>query len=166
MPVAAPGGPAPDRPAYSGRPKAGTGDGHRFGHRDHHGSPAVLTIRLSGELDLAARPVVIKQVNGALVENADIERVAVDLGEVEFCDSSGLGALLDIRRAAEKLGATRLRAWPVSSTSPASTNSCPGSDGRPPAAARSAVSRRRAGSDPRRRQPLPTPRDRWSPPPP
>jgi anti-sigma B factor antagonist len=68
--------------------------------------PAVLTVRLSGELDLAARPVVTKQVNGALVENADIERVAVDLGEVKFCDSSGLGALLDIRRAAEKLGAT------------------------------------------------------------
>ena len=68
--------------------------------------PAVLTVRLSGELDLAARPVVTEQVNGALVENADIERVAVDLGEVKFCDSSGLGALLDIRRAAEKLGAT------------------------------------------------------------
>jgi anti-sigma B factor antagonist len=68
--------------------------------------PAVLTVRVSGELDLAARPVVTEQVTGALVENADIERVAVDLGGVKFCDSSGLGALLDIRRAAERVGAT------------------------------------------------------------
>ncbi|HEX2564268.1 MAG TPA: STAS domain-containing protein [Acidimicrobiales bacterium] len=68
--------------------------------------PAVLTVRLSGELDLAARPVVTEQVAGALVENADIQRVAVDLAGVKFCDSSGLGALLDIRRTAEKSGAT------------------------------------------------------------
>ena len=68
--------------------------------------PAVLTVRLSGELDLAARPVVTEQVSGALAENDDVERVAVDLGDVKFCDSSGLGALLDIRRAADKLGAT------------------------------------------------------------
>jgi anti-sigma B factor antagonist len=68
--------------------------------------PAVLTVRLSGELDLAARPLVAEQVAGALVENADIQRVAVDLGGVKFCDSSGLGALLDIRRAAENSGAT------------------------------------------------------------
>ena len=67
--------------------------------------PAALTVRLSGELDLAARPVVNEQVTGALVEEATIERVVVDLGGVKFCDSSGLGALLDIRRAAEKFGA-------------------------------------------------------------
>jgi anti-sigma B factor antagonist len=68
--------------------------------------PATLTVRLSGELDLMARPVVTEQVTGALVENAGVERVAVDLGGVKFCDSSGLGALLDIRRAAERSGAT------------------------------------------------------------
>jgi anti-anti-sigma factor len=49
---------------------------------------------------------VTEQVSGALAENDDVERVAVDLGDVKFCDSSGLGALLDIRRAADKLGAT------------------------------------------------------------
>jgi anti-sigma B factor antagonist len=49
---------------------------------------------------------VTERVAGALVENADIERVAVDLGGVKFCDSSGVGALLDIRRAAERSGAT------------------------------------------------------------
>jgi anti-sigma B factor antagonist len=68
--------------------------------------PSLMTVRLSGELDLAARPVVIEQVTGALVENAGIERVAVDLGGVKFCDSSGLAALLDIGRAADKVGAT------------------------------------------------------------
>jgi anti-sigma B factor antagonist len=67
---------------------------------------ANLIVRLSGALDLAARPVVNEHVTGALVENADRQRVVVDLGRVRFCDSSGLGALLDIRRAAEKLGAT------------------------------------------------------------
>jgi anti-sigma B factor antagonist len=67
---------------------------------------ADLIVRLSGALDLAARPVVKEHVTGALVENADRQRVVVDLGRVRFCDSSGLGALLDIRRAAEELGAT------------------------------------------------------------
>jgi anti-sigma B factor antagonist len=68
--------------------------------------PGTLTVRLSGELDLAACPIVTERVTGALVENADIERVAVDLGGVKFCDSSGVGALLDIRRAADRSGAT------------------------------------------------------------
>jgi anti-sigma B factor antagonist len=68
--------------------------------------PTTLTVRVSGELDLAARPVVTEQVTAALVDDANIERVVVDLGGVKFCDSSGLGALLDIRRVADKVGAT------------------------------------------------------------
>ena len=67
--------------------------------------PGAVSVQLSGELDLAARPVVNEQVSAALIENADIDRVVVDLGGVKFCDSSGLGALLDIRRVAEKVGA-------------------------------------------------------------
>ncbi|MGH9229148.1 MAG: STAS domain-containing protein [Acidimicrobiales bacterium] len=67
--------------------------------------PTILTVRLSGELDLTARPVVTEQVTAALVEDGDIERVVVDLAGVKFCDSSGLGALLDIRRVAEGVGA-------------------------------------------------------------
>ena len=65
----------------------------------------ILTVTLSGELDLAARPVVTEQVTAALVDEAAIERVVVDLGRVRFCVSSGLGALLDIRRAADRSGA-------------------------------------------------------------
>lgn len=67
--------------------------------------PKTLTVRVSGELDLAARPIVTEQVTAAVAEEADIERVVIDLGGVKFCDSSGLGALLDIRRIAERLGA-------------------------------------------------------------
>jgi anti-sigma B factor antagonist len=67
--------------------------------------PTILTVTLSGELDLSARPVVTEQVTAALVDEAAIERVVVDLGRVRFCDSSGLGALLDIRRAADRSGA-------------------------------------------------------------
>ncbi|HET6834242.1 MAG TPA: STAS domain-containing protein [Acidimicrobiales bacterium] len=67
--------------------------------------PKTLTVRVSGELDLAARPIVTEQVTAAVAEEADIERVVIDLGGVKFCDSSGLGALLDIRRVAERLGA-------------------------------------------------------------
>jgi anti-sigma B factor antagonist len=67
--------------------------------------PKTLTVRVSGELDLAARPIVTEQVTAAVAEEADIERVVIDLGGVKFCDSSGLGALLDIRRVAEGLGA-------------------------------------------------------------
>jgi anti-sigma B factor antagonist len=66
--------------------------------------PTTLTVRLSGELDLAAHPVVAEQVTAAPVEQAGVERVVVDLGGVKFYDSSGLGALLDIRRTAGKLG--------------------------------------------------------------
>jgi len=67
--------------------------------------PTTLTVRLTGELDLAARPVVAEDVTAALTEQAGVERVVVDLRGVKFCDSSGLGALLDIRRMAGKLGA-------------------------------------------------------------
>lgn len=66
--------------------------------------PTTLTVRLSGELDLAARPAVVERVTTSLVEQPDIERVVVDLGKVMFCDSSGLGALLDIRRLAGRYG--------------------------------------------------------------
>jgi anti-anti-sigma factor len=66
--------------------------------------PTSLTVRLSGELDLAARPAVVERVSTSLAEKSDVERVVIDLGRVRFCDSSGLGALLDIRRLAGRYG--------------------------------------------------------------
>jgi anti-sigma B factor antagonist len=68
--------------------------------------PGELTARLSGELDLSARPVVGRELVGAVGSGADVDVVVIDLGGVTFCDSSGLGALLDVQRAAERRGAS------------------------------------------------------------
>jgi len=62
-----------------------------------------LVARVSGEFDLSAREPVVQRVTGRIAP-AEIRRVAVDLDGVTFCDSSGLGALLDIRRAADEAG--------------------------------------------------------------
>lgn len=67
--------------------------------------PAKLAVRLTGELDLVARPTVVEQVTNALANQPDAEQLVIDLGGVSFCDSSGLGALLDIQRTADQHGA-------------------------------------------------------------
>jgi anti-sigma B factor antagonist len=58
-----------------------------------------LIAQLGGELDLSARTLVTEAVV-AKIHDGEIERLVVDLAGVTFCDSSGLGALLDLRRAA------------------------------------------------------------------
>jgi len=67
-------------------------------------TPGEVTVRLSGEIDLAARETVVRSV----VERTtpDVTRVVVDLAEVTFCDSSGLAALLDLKRHADGTGAS------------------------------------------------------------
>lgn len=57
-----------------------------------------LVIQMSGDLDLTARPDVTEQLLPKVT--ADLARVTVDMEDVTFCDSSGLGGLLDLRRAA------------------------------------------------------------------
>lgn len=69
---------------------------------DREGSE--LAVRVSGDLDIATRARVVDEVTPPLV-TGDVRRVIVDLGGVTFCDSSGLGALLDIRRTAGEAGA-------------------------------------------------------------
>jgi anti-sigma B factor antagonist len=63
-----------------------------------------VVAHLAGELDLSVRADVVAQVTGVLSADPPptepVNRLVIDLGEVTFCDSSGLGALLDIRRAA------------------------------------------------------------------
>jgi anti-sigma B factor antagonist len=62
-----------------------------------------VVAHLAGELDLSVRADVVAQVTGVLTADPPaepVDRLVIDLGEVTFCDSSGLGALLDIRRAA------------------------------------------------------------------
>jgi anti-sigma B factor antagonist len=63
-----------------------------------------VVAHLAGELDLSVRADVVARVTGVLAGDPPpaepVDRLVIDLGEVTFCDSSGLGALLDIRRAA------------------------------------------------------------------
>jgi len=58
-----------------------------------------LVARLTGELDLTSRAAVVDALVPAVSEAAP-SRLVVDMAGVSFCDSSGLGALLDVRRAA------------------------------------------------------------------
>ncbi|HEX5367424.1 MAG TPA: STAS domain-containing protein [Acidimicrobiales bacterium] len=67
---------------------------------DHGG---VLVAHLAGELDLVARDSVTAEL-APRVAAAGVDRLVVDMAEVTFCDSSGLAALLDVRRAAEDAG--------------------------------------------------------------
>jgi anti-anti-sigma factor len=58
-----------------------------------------IVARLAGELDLTASDRV-SQALGRTMDSAGGKRLVVDMSGVTFCDSSGLGALLDVRRAA------------------------------------------------------------------
>lgn len=74
---------------------------HAEPHRIPHGTLRIAqravgvaeVIALSGELDLAGAPVVAARVD-ALRTNGRRARVVVDLSELEFCDSTGLRALI------------------------------------------------------------------------
>ncbi|GGS15236.1 MULTISPECIES: STAS domain-containing protein [Streptomyces] len=68
------------------------------------GSWAVL--RISGELDLVTSPVVRQSVHDAVAEGQ--HDVVLDLSDVFFCDSSGVGVLIASRRLMKSCGG-RLR---------------------------------------------------------
>lgn len=59
-----------------------------------HGEWAVL--RVSGELDLVTAPVLRQRVRDAVADGR--HRLVLDLSEVWFCDSSGVGVLIATRR--------------------------------------------------------------------
>jgi anti-sigma B factor antagonist len=65
-------------------------------------APDVMTAHLSGDLDLPVRDLVVAQV----VEHTtpDVRHIVLDLECVTFCDSSGLSALLDVKRHADRAG--------------------------------------------------------------
>ncbi|MFJ6612893.1 STAS domain-containing protein [Streptomyces sp. NPDC091289] len=63
-------------------------------------------LRISGELDLVTSPVVRQSVHEAVAEGQ--HDVVLDLSEVFFCDSSGVGVLIASRRLMKSCGG-RLR---------------------------------------------------------
>ncbi|MDQ2663893.1 MAG: STAS domain-containing protein [Candidatus Eremiobacteraeota bacterium] len=72
---------------------------------DHNGDALVFSLR--GTLDVTTSP----SVRAALIEAAENGKheIIVDLSQVEFLDSTGLGALIGAhRRALEKNGRVRL----------------------------------------------------------
>lgn len=81
-------------------------------------------LRIRGELDLVSSPRVRQQVHEAVA--AGRRNVVLDLSEVVFCDSSGVGVLIAARRLLHSCGG-RLRLvlparGPVGSTEPAHVN--------------------------------------------
>jgi anti-anti-sigma factor len=62
-----------------------------------------LELVLAGDLDMTAAFKVEPEFD-RLVAEQDVRRLVVDVGDVEFIDSAGLGALLSIRDRTRQLG--------------------------------------------------------------
>ena len=63
---------------------------------------SATVIEVSGELDLASAPAVEQELEQA--ESSGIELVILDLHELEFIDSTGLGLLVKAHRWSEEAG--------------------------------------------------------------
>lgn len=64
----------------------------------------VLTVRLQGELDHHGAASVRKEID-AVIEGTSPKKVLLDLGDVFFCDSSGLGLIMGRYKKATATGA-------------------------------------------------------------
>src|SRR3712207_2342524 len=60
----------------------------------------IALVRLSGRLDAAAAPQILARLKDAVADGKN--RLAVDLSEVSFIDSTGLGTLVSGLKAARK----------------------------------------------------------------
>lgn len=58
------------------------------------GTPAAPIVRVTGELDLASAEAARAVLDGSL--GSDVQRVGLDLADLEFLDSSGLAVLLEL----------------------------------------------------------------------
>jgi anti-sigma B factor antagonist len=65
-------------------------------------SPGVVSIAGAGRLNMVSAPTLREVVNTAIGEG--YARVVVDLSEIEFIDSSGLGALVGCLKSARQAG--------------------------------------------------------------
>lgn len=61
-------------------------------------SPGITTLYLVGELDLATGPE-LQRVGRQALAGEGIERLVLDADGLEFVDSAGIGALLQVRQA-------------------------------------------------------------------
>ena len=68
----------------------------------HDASPGATVFSVSGELDLATISLLKETVGARLTNGA---RVVLDLSELMFCDSTGLGAFVGLHRQAMTNGA-------------------------------------------------------------
>ncbi len=68
---------------------------------DHHDEPPLTVVRVAGELDFVTTPRLSAAVAGEPRPGADI---VLDIADVPFCDSSGLGAMITMHRAAQRHG--------------------------------------------------------------
>jgi anti-sigma B factor antagonist len=68
-----------------------------------HERDGSLEVAVAGDLDMAAAFKLESAVEPALAAG-DVAAVVVDLADVQFVDSAGLGALLAIRERAQDLG--------------------------------------------------------------
>ncbi|XVQ11597.1 STAS domain-containing protein [Spirillospora sp. CA-255316] len=69
-----------------------------------HGRPGHTIVALHGELDIASAPALREHLLGTLQHSARL--LILDLGEVSFCDATGLAVLIGLQRRATGLGVT------------------------------------------------------------
>lgn len=70
-----------------------------------HSQPRSTELAISGELDLAAADDLLQTANAALADS-DCDELVLDLAELSFIDSAGLGTLVAIRNATLDRGVT------------------------------------------------------------
>lgn len=67
---------------------------------DVRNPPGAIVLALTGELDLATSPVLERELNQAFA-STDREPVVIDLGALEFMDSTGLNVLVRAHQRAD-----------------------------------------------------------------
>lgn len=66
--------------------------------------PAATVVRLSGDIDIFTSKAMRTRLVDAL--GSSHELLVLDLSDLEFCDSSGLGVLVGVQRRARSMGIT------------------------------------------------------------
>ncbi|MFC5747545.1 STAS domain-containing protein [Actinomadura rugatobispora] len=69
-----------------------------------HGRPGHTIVALHGDLDIASAPALREHLLATLHHSARL--LIIDLGEVSFCDATGLAVLIGTQRRATGLGIT------------------------------------------------------------